>query len=222
MALKANDIKKHVIQGQNTKYGAAPLYVGGHSGEMWATNRYWLTRAERVAPLLEQYNLPAAEPGSYEVNGTVRRANGDNEGNPVIPNFGNYMRDLKDFTPGVPVRVVGNQAYTRGDRGGLFAAYLLADGTHAGLAADTLEWLSDTATAPLPASDFSEHRYGDVRVSFHKALTGGVSAMVSAEVFRIIERGHYADEGRGAWVPAVEEACEPRVLGIMMGLNYGA
>jgi hypothetical protein len=223
MALKANDIKKLVTHGYTVKWGPAPLAVNTWNGEMWATNRTWLTRAERVAPLLEQFNLSTAEPGAYEVNGTVRRANGGNNGEPVIPDLASFMRSQADYTPGIPVRVAGQQAYTNQERFGLYAAFMLADGTHAGLNADTLEWLSDTATAPLPAQeDGTRLRYGDVRVSFRKNGQGKVSAMVSAEVFRIIEPGHYEDEGRGPWVPAVEEACEPRMLGLMMGLNYGA
>lgn len=222
MALKANDIKKRVIGGHNTKYGPARLYVNEHDGEMWATNRYWVTRAERVAPLLDQYNLSAAEPGVYEVNGTVRRANGDNKGIPAQPpNVGRVIEDAGSFTPGVPVRIAGNQAYTRGDRGGLYAVYLLNDGTHAGLGAEELEWLSDTATAPtLPEPHVADHvHYGDVRVSFSKNAHGVPCALVRAEVVRVIKRPVY--EGSEV-TPAVTEPGEPVVLGMMMGMSYGA
>lgn len=226
MALKANDIRKRVTNGADTKNNPASLYVNEHDGEMWATNRYWLTRAERVAPLLSQYNLSAAEPGGFEVNGTVRPATGAHGISPAAPDFSNFIRSQRDYAPGAPVRVAGNQAYTRGDRGGLLAAYVLADGTHAGLNAETLEWLSDTLTAPLPGQGDGTHlRYGDVRVSFRKAAAGGVSAMVSAEVIHVIERARYTDKVEGQvqdYVPAVEEAREPRVLGIMTGMGYGA
>jgi hypothetical protein len=226
MALKANEIKKHVIGGADVKRAPAPLYVGEHDGEMWATNRYWLTRAERVAPLLEQYNLSASEPGGFEVNGTVRRATGAHQISPQPPNFDAFMRSQRDYAPGVPVRVAGQQAYTRHERFGLYAAYILADGSYAGLNADTLEWLSDTMTAPLPEQEDGTYlRYGDLRVSFHRAAQGGITAMVSAEVIHVIERSRYTDKVEGEkqeYVPAVEEACEPRVLGIMMGMNYGA
>ncbi len=224
MVLKATDIKRHVIRGYAVKYGPVPLFVNEHGGEMWATNKSWVTRAERVAPLLDQYNLSAAEPGSYEVNSTVRRANGDNHGIPAqVPNVGRVIADAKDYAPGIPVRIAGQQAYTRDDGHGLYAAFLLADGTHAGLSADELEWLSDTATAPLPGQDDGTHlRYSDVRVSFNRNSHGHVCAMVLAGVFRVTKRAHYADEGRGDLVPAVEEACEPRMLGMMMGMNYGA
>lgn len=222
MALKANDIRKRVIQGADTKNCPVPLYVGESDGEMWATNRYWLTRAERVAPLLEQYNLSAAEPGGFEVNGTVRRATGAHGISSESPNFKSFMRSQRDYAPGVPVRVAGQQAYTSQDRHGLYAAYILADGSHAGLNAEILEWLSDTLTAPLPTQyDDTYLRYGDLRVAFHRAAQGGISAMVSAEVYHVTERSRWDDEAR-VNIPAVEEAREPRVLGIMMGLNYGA
>jgi len=221
MELKPAEIKKHVTNGYNIKFGPAPLAVNTYDGEMWATNRTWLTRASRVAPLLTQYNLSAAEPGAYEVNGTVKRASGGNNGEPVIPDIATFARGLEGYQPAIPVRVAGQQAYTLPSDGrhGLYAAYLLTDGMHAGLAVSELEWLSDLATAPRPADG---HRYGDVRVAFRKAESGNVSAMISAEVFRVIERGHYADEGRGAWVPAVEETAAPMMLGLMMGMNYGA
>jgi hypothetical protein len=224
VALKTSDIKKRVIGGTNVKWGPAGLFVNEYGGEMWASNKYWLTRAERVAPLLEQFNLSAAEPGAYEVNGTVRRANGGNHGEPVIPDIASFMSGVKDYQPGIPVRVAGQQAYTRQDGFGLYAAFMLADGTHAGLEADTLAWLSDTMTAPLPKQEDGTYlHYGDVSVLFRKSA--GVSALIRAEVVHVIERAHYTDKVEGQaqeHVPAVTELLEPRVLGIMLGMKYGA
>lgn len=221
MELKPAEIKKRVIGGTNIKWGPAGLFVGEHDGEMWATNKAWLTRAERVAPLLVQYNLNPAEPGGYEVNGTVKRATGQVPGIPAqAPDIGRVVRDLGDFEPGTRVKVAGQDAYTRADNGALLAVYLLADGQHAGLGADTLAWLSDTMTAPLPGLDDGTYlHYGDLHVLFHRAESGGVSAMIRAEVIRTIERSRY--EG-STLVPAVTEPAAPRMLGLMMGMNYGA
>jgi hypothetical protein len=220
--LKPSEIKKRVIGGHNVKYGPAGLFVGEYAGEMWATNKYWITRAERVAPLLVQYNLSAAESGGYEVNGTVRRATGTEKGIPAqAPDFSVFLSDVKGYQPGVRARVAGRDAYTLADNGALLAVYLLPHGEHVGLAADTLAWLSDTMTAPLPKLDDGTYlSYGDVSVLFRPVA--GVAAVIRAEVIRTIERAHYADEGRGPLVPAVTEPREPRVLGLMMGTSYGA
>jgi hypothetical protein len=217
MQAKPNDIKKHVTYGNKTS-SPAYLAVNEVGGELWATNRYWLTRAERVAPLLEQYNLPAGEPGVYQVNGTVSRT-GDQ-----VPNVAAYVKNLKNFTPGIRVHVGGQPALARGGTGVLFALYVLADGSHAGLLENELDWLSDIMTAPkLPDG----YRYGDVRVSFHKTDAGKPpQAMIRTEVVHTIEPGHYADKVEGQtvqeYVPAVTEPGEPVVLGYMMGVSYGA
>jgi hypothetical protein len=55
-------IKKFVIRGKDVKLEPAVLALAEHDGEMWATNRYWATRAVRVAPLLDEYNLSADGP----------------------------------------------------------------------------------------------------------------------------------------------------------------
>jgi hypothetical protein len=225
MTLKPTEIKKHVTRRYySLKDNPAPLFVNEHDGEMWACNRYFLTRAERVAPLLEQYNLSVSEPGSYEVNGTVRRPNGDNRGVPAQPvNIDRFVKDLGSFTPGIAVRIAGLQAYVLpdGSRLGLHAAFLLADGSHAGLHADELAWLSDTLTAPLPDQGDGTHlRYGDVHVSFNRNSHGIPMAMISAEVFHVLERTRYDNDVRD-YIPAVEEPCPPRVLGFMMGMSFG-
>jgi hypothetical protein len=216
MNAKPNDIKKHITYGSK---GSIPsfLAVNEADGEMWATNKYWLTRAERVAPLLEQYNLTAAEPGVYQVNGTVTRASDQ------IPNIESYARSVPEFSPGIRVKIAGQPALARGGTGVLFALYVLADGTHAGLLENELEWLSDTSTAPALPEDC---HYGDVRVSFYKSGSGKPpQAVIRASVVRTIEPSHYTDKVEGErqeYVPAVTEPAEPVVLGYMMGMNFGA
>jgi len=224
MELKPAEIKKRVIGGTNVKWGPAGLFVGEYDGEMWATNKYWATRANRVAPLLTQYNLSADQPGSYEVNGTVRPATGTVKGIPEQgPNLAAFLGAQRDYQPGIRVRIAGQDAYTSTDGGAWLAAYLLADGTHAGLETGTLAWLSDTLTVPLPQPDDGTHFYfKPASVLFHKSESTGVSAVIRAEVVHVLERSHYADEGRGDLVPAVEETAAPMMLGLMMGMNYGA
>jgi hypothetical protein len=211
---KPNDIKKHITYGSK---GSIPSYLAVNTvgGTLWATNKYWLTYAERVAPLLEQYNLPADEPGVYQVNGTVTRASDQ------VPNISAYAKNARDFEPGIRVKVAGQPAFTLGGRGdALFAMFLLADGTHAGLMESELAWLSDTSAAPrLPEGC----HYGEVRVSFCKSGSDKPpQAMIRANVIRTLEKAHYGDDGRGEYVPAVTESAEPVVLGYMMGVNYGA
>jgi hypothetical protein len=216
MNAKPNDIKKHITYG-NTSHSPAYLAVNTIDGEMWATNRYWLTHAGRVAPLLEQYNLDIAEPGVYQVNGTVSRASDQ------IPNIESYARSLPGFEPGIRVKVAGLPVLVRGGTGALFAVFVLADGTHAGLLENELEWLSDTSTAPALPEDC---HYGDVRVSFHKSGSGKPpQAVIRASVIRTIEPSHYTDKVEGErqeYVPAVTEPAESVVLGYMMGMNCGA
>jgi hypothetical protein len=212
---KPNDIKKHITYG-NTSHSPAYLAVNTIDGEMWATNRYWLTHAGRVAPLLEQYNLDIAEPGVYQVNGTVSRASDQ------IPNIESYARSLPDFKPATRVHVSGQPVLVRPAREP-FAVFALSDGSHAGLLESELEWLSDTGTAPqLPDG----YRYGDVGVSFYKSGSGKPpQAVIRAEVVHVIEPAHYTDKVEGErqeYVPAVTEPAEPVVLGYMMGMNFGA
>ena len=60
-----NEIKKRVVDRGTGQPGRDPgtLALGEHEGMLWATNRYWLTPAVRVAPLLEQFNLSTGRPG---------------------------------------------------------------------------------------------------------------------------------------------------------------
>src|ERR1700733_11741387 len=101
--IKPADIRKRVIRGQDTKYEPATLAVNEVDGEMWATNRYWGTRATRVAPLLAEYNLPADQPGLYGVNGRVSRTDKQ------VPDISGSMRAVfEDYTtPGTRVRIAG-------------------------------------------------------------------------------------------------------------------
>lgn len=209
---KTAGIKKHITRGSS---GAHPLYVNEYDGEMWATDRYWLTRASRVAPLLEKFNLPADQPGAYEVNGTVRRATGSEHGiETVPPDLAAWVKGQRGYQAGVRVRVGSHPAYVMSAAGNLTAVYALEDGSHAYLQADDLEWLSELQHSEL----LDDHRYGDVHVLFHRDAKGGVIAMIRADVVHVIERSRYDNEARCS-IPAVEEPAEPRMLGMMMGIK---
>jgi hypothetical protein len=213
---KTQAIKKHITRGTT---GAHPLYVNEYDGEMWATDRYWLTRASRVAPLLEKFNLPADQPGAYEVNGTVRRATGSEYGIATVPpDLASWVKDQRDYQAGVRVRVAGHPAYVMSGTGTVAAVYALEDGSHAYLQSDDLDWLSELQHDDLPDG----YRYGGVRVLFHRNAQGGIIAMIRADVIRVTERAHYTDKVEGQaqeYVPAVEEPAEPRLLGLMMGIK---
>jgi hypothetical protein len=216
--VKPADIKKRVIRGQSTQHQAAPLSVNEIDGELWATNRYWVTRASRVAPLLEQYNLPADAPGLYGVDGKVSRVGSE------VPDISKSVKSsLGEYTiPGTRVRIAGKDVYTVTDRGGiLMDLYQLADGTHVGLLADELDWLSNVADAPVP----DDCHISGVRLMFRVAQTGGcnVSAAVIGDVTRTITPHKYGTDPETRELvntPAVTEPAEPVLLAIVMATKY--
>ena len=50
------------------------LVIAEHDGRYWASNRYWLTDAERVRPLLEHAGFRTDAPAVYDVNGKITAA----------------------------------------------------------------------------------------------------------------------------------------------------
>jgi hypothetical protein len=217
--VKPADIKKRVIRGQSTQHQAAPLSVNAIDGEWWATNRYWVTRASRVAPLLEQYNLPADAPGLYGVDGKVSRVANE------VPDISKSVKtSLGEYTiPGTRVRIAGKDVYTVTERGStLMDLYQLADGTHVGLLADELAWLSNTADAPVP----EDCHISGVRLMFRVAQTGGgcnVSAAVIGDVTRVVTPHKYGTDPETRELvntPAVTESAEPVLLAIVMATKY--
>jgi hypothetical protein len=215
----ATAARKMVTGRFSLKHGPAPLAVNKFEGEWWATNRYWAVRASRVAALLASYNLPADEPGAYEAdNAGVRRARGDNNGEPVIPNLADFMARQAGGDLGIRARVAGCPMFDRDDNGQLWAMFALADGGHAGIKAEELEWLSDLAGERLPEG----HRFGSVRVLFRRsAATGHVTATIQAEVVKVLEKGHYEPGASGKWVEPVEEPAGPYLLGLVTARSYG-
>lgn len=212
---KPADIRRHIVGGTNISHGPAKLYLNKHADEMWATNKYWATMAERVAPLLLQYNLSAEHPGVFDVDKTARPSADQ------PPEMTAFVRDITRFTSaGVRVRVGGQEAYALDHKGNPMALFTLDDGATVGIPAGTLEWLSDLWTAPLP----SGYRYGGVpRVVFKRPETGGVVAAIFADVVHVIKPHAYGtdpDTRQQVSIPAEEEPAEPRLLGIVMAVKY--
>jgi hypothetical protein len=230
MASGTVEIKRHIIRGANVKTEAVVLYVNDYQGEMWACNRYWAVRASRVAPLLEEYNLSVGEPGAYDVNGKVKRANGDNNGNPVVPKMTNVLHSLSHFdVPGTRVKVGGQDVYFLSERSGVpMAVYQLATGQVVGLIADELDWLSRYTDAPIPEGC---HVSG-IRLMFHVNAEGKAQAAVIGDVTHTVERAKYGQEATDyaaangieismSHIPAVTEPGEPVLLASVMTTKYG-
>ena len=212
------DLKKLVYRGRNAKFGPVELYVGEAGGEMWATNKYWIARASRVAPLLEEYNLSAGEAGAYDVNGKVSRAGRR------VPEMETQIRDvLRDFTtPGTRQMIAGQEAYVLDGQGSLMEVWHLATGQTVGLLASEVKWLGSQEGAPVPEG----HYVSGVRVLFRVGASGMVSAAFVADVARVIEPARYGkDAGEGTdgmtYVPEVSEPAAPLVLAVAMGFKYG-
>lgn len=233
MSTQTNVIKKHITGGATpTRLAqeAATLATGEHAGLLWATNRYWLTPAVRVSALLDEYNQPTDEPGTYKVNGSVRRT-----GDGVKP--GSMLGQPQDYPVDLaPVRFGAEQAYVQpGSRGPWLAVYRTADGATFGLRAEDLDWLSDlTGYGPSmgqPAAKAlglgESERFGPVMVqgpSPKDSMHPKKVALV-AEVIRTITPAGYSDErdesGRQTFIEAVTENLGPRVVGVMMAIRLG-
>jgi hypothetical protein len=212
---KPTDIRKHVIYGMSTSNGPVQLYVNKHAGEMWATNKCWATMAERIAPLLQQYNLSAEHPGVFDIDRTARPSTDQ------APEMTAFVRDITRYAvSGVRVQVGGELAYALDRKGVPMALFTLDDGATVGIRSDTLDWLSDLWSAPLPDG----YRYdGSPRVVFKRPETGGVVAAIFADVIHVIKPHAYGtdpDTGRQVSIPAVEEPADPRLLGIIMATKY--
>lgn len=218
-----NEVKRHVTGGRTAPDLArdpAKLELAGYDGIMWASNRYWLTPAARVAPLLKQYNLDAGKPGRFEVNSTIRQY--DDGG----PDFVRQMDGaLTEFTePAAAVQLGGRDAYVRtADGRHDLAVYQTAAGTLMGLPPDDLAWLSEMF--PVDHRNLSvalglgpDDHFGPVRIMTKGH--GAAPVVLAADVIRTVKPGGYGpageDERESAWIPAVTENLGARVIGMMM------
>ena len=133
-------------------------------------------------------------------------------------------RSFKDYDiPGTRVRIAGQDVYTTTYRGVLMDLYLLANGTHVGLLADELEWLSNTADVPAP----DDCHISGVRLMFRVAQTGSgenISAAVIGDVTHTVTPHKYGTDPQThelVNVPAVTEPGDPILLAIVMATKYG-
>jgi hypothetical protein len=203
----------------NTSRHEVVLYVGEHDGKMWATNRYWVVPAERVAPLLEDANLSAAEPGAYEVNGRVRPADMQ------VPDFGSILHPLEEFTvTGERITIAGQLVYALDGYDNPMALFRLPSGSTVGLRADELVWLSDLTVVTLPG----KHKFaaGSPRLVFRRGEAGGnYKAAIVADVLHVTqphEMWHGPGAGERREVPEVTEPAGTKLLALMAALKYTA
>lgn len=207
------EIKKHV--GGTAKYAADLILAEGHDGAMWASNRYWLAPAERVAPLLAHYNLPTDKPGAYKVNGTVQR----NEGGPVPP-VKQWLNPARYTSPLTRVSLAGLPAMVRtDDRSPLLAVYQAPDGAYLGMPPEDLDWLSTLYTLAVPEGCY----YGMVR---YCALPPGDeknrSVAIIADLIRRTPVWHGTGEnGEPTTRGGATENLGPCVLGMIATTKLG-
>jgi hypothetical protein len=214
------EIKKQV--GGTAQYPAS-MYLFEHEGAMWAFNGYWVTPASRVAPLLERFNLDASKPGAFEVNGTVRRANGDNAGNPVIPDMGKHLDPVLYPVALCPVLVAGRQALVLSPDtpGAYLAAYqAVDDGSYLGLVATRLEWL-DSAYCRLTEED---HYYGPVRYMTTGPTERNRAVAIIADLIRRVSPVSHGTgpDGEPTRSGGETENLGPRVTGIIASVKLGS
>jgi hypothetical protein len=209
---KPNVIKRYITGGRTAAELArdpAQLHISGYDGTMWASNRQWLTFAERVTPLLTQYNL-TADPGSFEVNGTVRRT-GDKG-----PDFRSQLDQALDLydEPITPVKVGVFDALVQVGKH-QWAAYRTEDGELMRLDPEVAGWLTRLGDLPV---DEGCH-YAGVRI-MSKGHAGPV--IIVADQVRTVKHAGYGtdpDTGKSVYIPAEVENLGPRVLGMMMALR---
>ena len=215
--IRSSDIKKRIIRGRQTgKYGPVDLYVNKADGEMWASNGYWVTRAERVAPLLSDYNLSADEPGWYLVGSTVTRSEKQ------APEINKFLADNgRGFTlPSTRVQVAGKDAYVLNDNGEQMAVYQLPDSTMVGLLDSDIAWLSNSWDAPKP----DRHRVDGVHTMFRRGEKGFIAAFI-ADMTHVIESHKYGtdpDTREQTSIPEVTEPAPPILLAIVAAANYSS
>jgi len=113
--MKLTDLKR--VVGKGTKDDPARLFLTEHDGTLYATNSYWLVKAERVAPLLAHYNLPSNQPGAYNVNGSVEPR--DQE----PPNVGGLLKGAESWPVLERLHAHGRPVFWPCPTGGYLAAF---------------------------------------------------------------------------------------------------
>jgi hypothetical protein len=127
--------------------GGDMLILADIDGTMWASNRIWLTRAERVQPFLDEHGID--DPGVYHVNGsTVSQEDGP--GTAAVPAISGLL-DLAQYTRPLDAISIGDhdEIYVPAPDGyaQLFRETQPSERIVA-LRADWLAWLENFAGAP--------------------------------------------------------------------------
>lgn len=206
-------IKRHVTGGKLAPGQSASLELQADAeGVMWASNRYWISPAVRVTPLLTQFNLDPDKPGSYEVNGSIR------PGGQLSAdcNWTRHLDPVLYTMPVMPVLIAGKmQAYVSTDGGAFRAVYQATDGTVMSLAADQLDWLSSTYNLPHPEDSW----YGAVRFLVSAKSKGARSVAIVADLLHRVSPAMHGTgpDGEGTTRGGETENLGPRVIGIMAG-----
>jgi hypothetical protein len=220
----ASQVKRRITGGSASSArdnrDPASLALGEHDGIVWASNRYWLTPAARVAPLLEQFNLSAEQAGSFEVNSTVRKTSDSG------PRVGSLIGKPEDYPEqAAPVRHGLYDAHVRlSDRLAWLAVYQAEGGAMFGLPADDLAWLSDITGLLLSrpqAFDLGpDDHFGEVAVMCKGGSTSAPVAIV-ADVIRTVQPGSYGtgQDGGATYTARRTENLGPRVIGLLMSVK---
>ena len=192
----ATEIKRH-IGGNNSD-----LYLAQHDGQMWATNRYWLTRGSTVSPLLEKFNVPADATGQYEVNGTVRKVRDD------APKVAPMLELAQYDKPLARARIADRWAFAADGMGNYLALFTDPDGNFKAVRADWLDWLRENSTPHAYGERYSEPRY---------MLNGSKVAIVADR--EVQHGGHIGDDHK--MVPVTWENTGPELLAVLMTVKLG-
>jgi hypothetical protein len=214
-------IKAHV---GGTATDPARLYQAEHQGVMWASNGYWVTPAERVAPLLQRFNLNPHAPGAFDVNGTVHLSERSNA-EVVLERFGESLPERLDpaayTVPLTAVMVAGSQAYMRpSDRGSYRAVYQSADGAFLALDPGDLEWLNATYNITKPEDCY----YGQVRYLVAGPGIGTRAVGIVADLIRRVSPVSHGTgpDGEPTTSGGETENLGPRVVGVIGSLKMEA
>jgi hypothetical protein len=159
-SLSAAQIKRHIGP------SGSMLVLADIDGTMWASNRYWLTRAEPLEPFLRKHSI--SDTGAYIFeNGSVGHAS-----KPDADVLSRFL-DLAQYT--VPLENVSidhyDEIYTPGPEGylQLFRAARTPATRIVAVLADQLNWLEDTAPPP------EDGRVSEMRVATTERVNGPVA-----------------------------------------------
>ena len=104
------------------------------AGAVWASNRFWTTRAQQIAPLMERYNLRCDDPGRYLVDKSSVRKLDD------WCAMSSLMQMSRFTTPLERAEIDGFPAFVHLDDMRI-AVLTTPDGSHIGVHEHMLDWV---------------------------------------------------------------------------------